>query len=130
MPCRRVDLRTSKEEKERWAEVRKNLSEWRQKKSNRIEDTLSDRIPIWSSERRKKCNKGREVPIDKDGSNSSKVKRLLVHGDDIGIRFFSFSPRARRRTTDPISPRMLLRSSITALHLRFGRLHYRKRVAT
>ena len=100
------------------------------KKSNRIEDTLSDRIPIWSSERRKKCNKGREVPIDKDGSNSSKVKRLLVHGDDIGIRFFSFSPRARRRTTDPISPRMLLRSSITALHLRFGRLHYRKRVAT
>ena len=77
------------------------------------------------------------MPEDKDGSDSSKAS----DGDDLflfgwrqaaltfGMFFpffarFSLLPRAAAHA--PLS----VRSSITALHLRLGRLHYRKRVTT
>ena len=80
------------------------------------------------------------MPEDKDGSDSNKASEeddlffLRVATSSIDIRNVHSllrpllpPARARHRTCSSLSS---VRSSITALHLRLGRLHYRKRVTT
>ena len=116
------------------------------KKSNRIEDAFppgsNSHLEVEKRQQERKERERGVTPEDKDGSDSSEASvDDLFFGwrRQAALTFGMFFPFLARFSL-PLArapPHMLfppslssVRSSITALHLRLGRLHYRKRVTT